>query len=273
MAKRSYKQDLFWFRFNILVVFFIVVIVLALFFRFLLLEDQFVDIEMVGSAGEWWYSERQTPGWLTDSLMVGAVEITPTGKKVAQIIDIQSYEEGPNIIFLARVRLLVSKTPRNNTYRFKQQPLSIGSVITLAPGNTKLIGNVTNIFEQNSPDQTKFVNVVVKLYDRYPWFADHIKVGDRYLDPITGEPRMEVTKKTVLPAEAVGFTSTGSLTSTHNAQKRDILLTLKIQANHRGNTYFFANYQPIKIGNELYLPMSDYNLYNAKVVSLSPALP
>ena len=186
---------------NLILISILVVLSFFLAIKYSSQKDEYIDVEIISSAGEWWYSERFPPHWLAESLTIGATEISPSGKKIAEILDLNSYEEGANRLFLVKVRLLVSKNAKNNTYRFKQQPLLIGSAITILPQNTRLMGNVVTIFDGNTSAEEKTLNIIVKLYDRYPWFANQIKVGDRYVDPLSNKTQVEVTKKEVVFAD------------------------------------------------------------------------
>lgn len=97
------------------------------------------------------------------------------------------------------------------------------------------------------------------LYQRKNWFAEAIKVGDKVESGFENkELQSQVISKKVSPSPI----------DKNYYQLVDIELEMKLQVNERGGVDYFANYQPVKIGNLLYIPMENYNLYEASVVEI-----
>ena len=76
--------------------------------------------------------------------------------------------------------------------------------------------------------------------------------------------KSEVAKKSVSSAKGVVMVST-------DPQFRDIEIRLKMKLLERSGSLYFAYYQPVKIGNYLYIPMKNYNLYDAEVTAINDA--
>jgi len=183
------------------------------------------------------------------------------------VLEIQSYEEGPNKIAVFTVKLTVSRNSMG--YRYKQKPLEIGSTIDLLLNNTRVGGNVMDIRDSNKQEVVggKHKKLKVRLYKRRPWFAKKIKVGDKKFGVGGDRVQVEVLAKKVGLSEESVPTARG-LMLTGNPMYRDIELELKLLVSDRGGVTYFANYQPIKVGNKLYIPMEDYNLYEAEVMGV-----
>lgn len=235
--------------------------------RIISTKDEYAEVEIMGSGGEWRYTEGPLPSWLADSIYVGDIEYSLGGKKLAEVMSIKRFEDGPNKIFFARVRLMVSRNTKYNTFRFRQQPLEIGSFITIAPANKKLTGNVVSIAGVKRQSDIRYTTIRIKMYALYPWFAETIKVGDSTRDD-GGQELIRILEKKVTLAEVTAYTSTGQALARRDPLKRDLDLTLRLQVINRSGVDYFAYYQPVKVGNSLYLPMKEYNLYDAMVIGI-----
>ena len=58
---------------------------------------------------------------------------------MAEILEVKKYGDDYSKILWAKIRLLVTKDVINKGWRFQQQPLTIGSSITINPNNIKLL--------------------------------------------------------------------------------------------------------------------------------------
>lgn len=249
-----------------IVLLFLIILGAAIFaYKYLTRPDTYLKVGILVSGAEWWREDRQPPSWLTDSLKIGDSERTSSGKKLAEIVDIKRYEEGSNKIVYLTVSLLVDWQPKTNRYFFKQQPLEIGGLLDLSLGESRLTGSIVNT--QSSPDDPKFIKrlITVRLLNRFPWFADSIQIGDEQIDETTDQSAVKVIGKRVILADTLAYTSTGQIVAGKDPLKRDIELTLEIQVINRGGLDYFFYYQPVKIGNLLYLSLPRYNLYEAYV--------
>jgi hypothetical protein len=158
-----------------------------------------------------------------------------------------------------KLNLLVNSNKKQGTYRYKQKPLEVGSMIDVLVGNTKIYGSVTMIYDGKVDEVKKYKLVTVMLYQRKNWFAEAIKVGDKVESGFENkELQSQVISKKVSPSPI----------DKNYYQLVDIELEMKLQVNERGGVDYFANYQPVKIGNLLYIPMENYNLYEASVVEI-----
>lgn len=224
-------------------------------------EYAIVDVQVSGSNG-WQQGSVQAPAWLVDNIKKGDQELSVSGKITAEVMDIQSYEDGNNKVTFLKVKLLVDKNKKLNTYKYKQKALEVGSTVDLLLGTNRIYGSVTSIEDENalSNNNQKYLKIRIILYGQYSWFADNIKIGDKMETGFEGEQTLsEVLSKTVRKSQTISKNYYGLV---------DVELEVKVLVNDRQGLNYFANYQPIKVGNLMYIPMKSYNLYGAYVMGI-----
>lgn len=215
-------------------------------------KDNYLTVEIIASGGDWWQTVPKTPYWLVNSVTVGGAEYSNDGKKIAELLEMKTYEEDVSRILWAKVRLLVSKDSKSN-YKFRQNPLEVGSTITFSSNGTRLTGNVISILDKTQkPSEFKTIPIKIELFDRTPYFANSIFIGDQAVDE-NGNVTAIVTNKIILPNES------GNLVN--------ILVDLDIQVINRRGVMYFNQIQPVKIGNSLWIPLKNVNLYEAPIIN------
>jgi hypothetical protein len=235
--------------------------------RVVLQPDKFVTVEIIASGGDWWQTFPQTPHWLADAVTPGAAEYAIGGKKLAEILETRKYQEDVNKILWAKVKLLVTPDKVRGGWRFQQMPLTIGSTLNIAPNNVKLTGSVIAIAGVGRSGEYKNLLVTVKLYDRYPWYADVINVGLQAIDD-QGNSTAKVLGKKVDLTETTAYTADGRVLSRLNPLKRDIILNLEIQAVEREGLLYYNQIQAVKIGNRLWIQTPRFNLFEAYILDI-----
>lgn len=235
--------------------------------KVVLQQDQYVTVEIIAAGGDWWQTLPQTPHWLADAVTPGAVEYTVGGKKLAEILETKKYQEDVNKILWAKVRLLVTPDKARGDWRFQQMPLAIGSTLTINPNSVKLTGSVIAIDGIGRSGEYKNLLVTIKLYDRYPWYADAIKVSHQTVDG-QGNATAKVLGKKVDLAETIVTTADGRVLPRLDPLKRDITLELKIQVVEREGLLYYNQIQAVKIGNRLWIQTKDINLSEANILDI-----
>ena len=224
-------------------------------------KDEYINVEIQVTGSNGWQQGVvvQPPSWLVDSIKKGDQELSYSGKIFAEVLNVRSYEEGNNRIAFIKMKLLVTNNQKQSIYRYKQKPLEIGSMINVLIGNTRIYGSVTKIYNEDTVENIKKIKIKAALYEKQKWFADSIKVGDK-VDGMGGgnDIQSQILSKKVSP----------NLAEKNLSGIVDIEIDLLIQVEERSGIYYFANYQPVKIGNLLYIPMKDYNLYGLQVMKV-----
>ncbi|MBU1117524.1 hypothetical protein KKD37_01015 [Patescibacteria group bacterium] len=229
--------------------------------RVLKQDDEYLNVEIQVTGQNGWQQGTvvQPPSWLVDMVKEGDREVSYSGKSLAEVIDIKSYQEGNNIVAFLKLRLLISSNKKQGTFRYKQKPLEVGSMIDVLVGNTRIYGSVTRIYSGDVTEKKEYKRVKVVLLQMPSWFADGIKVGDRVENGFEEKyVQSEVMSKNVRLSR-IDRNPYGLV---------DIELVMKLRVDMRDGLAYFANYQPIKVGNVMYIPMDEYNLYDAQVMKI-----
>lgn len=253
------KFNLFYF---ILACFFIALLLAG--FKLIIQKEDWLVVEIKGQAGEWWWQSPAPPAWLANKMQVGDQELDGRGQAIAEIVSLERYPSTPNqkeIVFKAKLRVSYNKISKK--YQFKYQTLKVSTPLTLELPQVKVNGIVTRIFEEAPESQEKLVTV--RLYGRYPWFAEAI---DENLEIKDGEKVIaRVLQKQVRPAEMTVVTDQGVVLARTDPLKQDITLKLKMNLKKEAGEYFFGEGQLVKIGEKIHLKTEKINLYDAFVLS------
>jgi len=243
--------------FNLLVIFLILAFI-GVGVKFVTKKDIWITVELWGSGGEWWWNTGAPPYWVANVINPGDIELDSGGKKICEIVEIKKYEEYEKKKFSLKAKLKVDKNKKTGKIKFKNNNLEIGIPITLNLGTKTITGNITWI--EGIPDkrEMKNIEVTLKLYDRYPWQADAIKIGDMKTDE-SNEVIAKILDKKVDLAQMTVVTDTGDVFARSDPLKRDITLIIEILAIKANNQYFYSEIQDIKIGNKLLVVMPTHN--------------
>lgn len=234
-----------------------------------LLKNDYIEVEIIATGSDWWQTRPEAPYWLVNAIVPGAIEYSVGNKKLAEILEVKKYGDDYSKILWAKIRLMVTKDRINKGWRFQQQPLTIGSSITINPNNIKLTGNIINIAGINRDYKTKTVSVNLKIYDRYPWLAEAIRIGDSSINEDETIDAI-ITDKNVFPAERTIYTSSGKNFPGSDPLRRDVSLAIRVKAIERGGILYFNQVQPIKIGNKLWIPFKNINIDAAEITDFTP---
>lgn len=248
------KYDIF------LPLFIAIAITLAFFIgRVLLQKDTYLTVELFASGGEWWWENPEPPYWLTDPVQKGAIEYDPQGGVLAEILDTRKFEVGDRKMLWIKARLKVTPSPRARQYRFRREPLNIGSLIYIAPNNVKVFTNVMYIEGIGEPKEEGERVITLKEYDLFPWVTEAVAVGDQMLDD-DGQVIAEVIEKTVEPAEMITVDYLGNVLMRTNPTRYDMTLRIRVKTVVSKGRDYFSYFQPLKVGFYLWLPFGKSNV-------------
>jgi len=195
--------------------------------------------------------------WRIDNLKNGDEERSPSGKVIAKLQNIETYQEGSKKIAVVDVSLLSSYNSATKHFRYKTQDLLAGTNLDLNLGNNNL---VVQLIEINPPvRKKKTVRVEGIISWQKKWFADAIKIGDVYTDYGNNRTPAKIIDKIVtIPEERV----LNEVDVLNRHLFYDIKVTLNLEADEMDGVYYFFSIQPVKVGNVIFVPMDKYNLYN-----------
>lgn len=259
----------FNFFYFVLIFFFLGLGLLVL--KMILQKEVWLVVEARSVAGEWWWQTPNPPAWLSNQIEVGDKELDGRGQPIAEIISVEKFGTTQNqkdqsqkeFIFKAKLRVSYNKISQK--YQFKYQTLQAATPIILELPKARINALVTKIYQEEPSMEEKIL--ILKLYGRYPWFAEAIPENLEFKD--SEKTVAKILEKTVELAEITVTTDQGVVLARRDPLKRDITLKLKASLKKEAEEYFFPDGQLVKIGEKLNLKSEKINLYEAYITSLN----
>jgi hypothetical protein len=232
-------------------------------------KPTYVTVRIKGSPGNWWWATPRPPDWLVNSVRVGDKEYNTVNKPTAEVVKVNIFDAGGSTkdIFLD-VKLTISKNKQTNKYRYKGQSLEIGGPIALSLNNTFFPGIITKIDDGTStPQIIKEQIIKIKIYDRWPFEFEAIKVGES-MDDGAGNKIATILDKQQMPAEKEASTINGQIVRSYSPVKNDFILTIKIQVENIKGDNIFRTEQYVKVGNGIWIQFPSYNIASGHIMSI-----
>lgn len=235
--------------------------------RVLTVEDKYITVEIIASGDNWWQTQPKVPYWLADAVVPGAVEYSANGKKLAEVLEVSRYDEDYNKALWVKIRILVTEDKSNNGWRFKQQTLSIGSILTIKPDHVNLSGSLVSI-DGKPETKYKMVNITIKQYGIKLWQAKSVNIGDIRKDE-NGNINAKIVNKKIEQAEVSAYTSDGRILARRDPLKVDLTVDLEIFVAEKNGLVYFNRVQPIKIGRKLWIDFGSFEINEADIVNIN----
>lgn len=243
-----------------LIVGFLIVLVLVFVLFQTRSKKEWLKVEVkIASSYSWQSYSNSPPFWLGESINVGDSEFNSQGKKIAEVLDIKTYELSPNDEIEATTRkdfyltlnLQVDKDARTGKLKFKNQPLEIGAPIELHLKNTyfpALILNLENVQEKET------LSLIIEgiWLNTFPWNAEAIPVGGEMKDGM-GNIVAKILDKQIFLADITVKTDDGRVLARKDPLKRDVFVKAQILVKKQGENFYFREDQKVKIGENLFL--------------------
>ena len=253
--------------------------ILVLIFTFVFFRNSIykvVTIEVTQESTYAWevWDASGSKMWFSDLFHKGMKERDGLGNVKAELLDIFSYEKTPaRITVYLTTKLRVVYNRASNTYTYKGTPVLIGSKIKVNFDNLLVEGLITDIEGVSDKREKRLITVEAQIREENStyletsgtkaYIADAIKVGEEIKDN-NGNTIIKIIDKKVEPAQRVVVTSDGRAMLRVDPVRKDIYLTLEINALKIGERYFLLNDIPIVI---------DYSLpINTPHLSLFPVV-
>lgn len=221
-------------------------------------KKEWVKTEIKISSSSWWQTYYTSPPfWLGESIKVGDQEFNSQGNKIAEVLDIKTYELSgggeatTRKDFYLTLNLQVTKDRRTQKLKFKNQPLEIGAPIELHLKNTFIPGLVTNIEGLTNDKETEELIVEGIWLNTFPWNAEAIPIGGEMKDGM-GRIVAKIIDRQINLADMVITTDDGRVLVRKNPLKRDVLIKAKILVKKQGENFYFREDQKVKIGENLF---------------------
>ncbi|MFZ5845014.1 MAG: DUF4330 family protein, partial [Patescibacteria group bacterium] len=242
-----------------------VVLILAfLFFRKTSYLNLTIKINEESVAYDTWaVFNRGTRSWFGQMFYPGMKEKDGLGKTSAEVLQVRTYNTFPGrqAAYLT-VKLRATYNRGSNQYIYRGKPVLIGNTIKLFLDNVLAEGLITHIEGVPDPRQKTSLTVQVQLREETPvypetsgtrpYVAEAIKAGDQIVDN-QGNVAIKVLDKEVSDAKRLVTTSDGRVSIQSNPLRKDVFLTLLVNALKIGDQYFVFDDVPILTGIEIQL--------------------
>lgn len=223
------------------------IIVVLLLFGFLLFKFFNPQERWVSAA----VAADNIPLYQVNSLRVGNIEKSPSGGKIAEIIEVQVYDTPQTLVAnkdaFVRIRLLARVNPRNGELEYKNKIIKIGSPIEFRFNAGFISGKVAELEGVLQVRKTEPRVITVVLYGQWPWLAQSIKEGEGEKDERGGQI-LEVLAKEIELAEITVTTAGGETLKRIDPRKVDIILQMRIQTQVLGDQLIFRQDERLAIG-------------------------
>ncbi len=212
--------------------------------------------------------ERWSRAWFSQLFYPGMKEKDGLGRVNAEVVSIHSYDALPlasdlyhvkKAVYLkTRIKAVYSRS--SNQYTYKGLPVLIGSQIRMYLDRVLVEGLVTGIEGVVDPRENKTLLVEAQIKEESltyqetsgtdDYIAQALSVGQKITDD-QGNVAIEIIGKRVENAKKVTTTSTGGVLIGQNPLKKDVYLTLKINATKLYDRYYLFDDIPILVGQTI----------------------
>lgn len=213
-----------------------------------------------------------SPYWNNDILTTGMKETDSLGLDTAEIVNVRKYDSRPdNPVYYLTLKLKTVYSPGSKTYSYNGKKLTVGTNIKLSINQISFDATISNMggkedrySKQKIKVKARIMNpAIANFYETFgvlPYLADGINIGDEVKDN-SGNTILKITGKTVENADKYVINSNGSQQTLKDPFRKDVYLTMDISAYKIGNRYYFFDYIPILVGDNIPVHLSNLSIY------------
>lgn len=199
-----------------------------------------------------------TKAWFNYYFREGMKQRDGFGSTTAEVVKLRSYDynESRKAVY-ATVKLKTVYNRSSNTYTFQGKPVLIGSTIKMYLDRLLVEGLITYIEGAQETRDKKTLIVETQLKEETTVFpetsggrayvADAIEEGQEVKDD-QGNTIVKVLKKIVEDAKKTVITSDGRVLVQHDPLRKDVYLTLQLDAVRINDRYYVFDDVPVLIG-------------------------
>jgi hypothetical protein len=201
------------------------------------------------------------PVWFENHFSKGLKEKNGLGTVQAEVLDLNSFSELPQkrTLYL-KIKLRVTYNRASDTFTYKGTPVVIGTKLKLYLSGLLVDGLVTEMDGIKDQRERKVLTVDTKIIDENhtyaetsgtkDYLADSVNVGDEIKD-INGNTILKVISKRVEPAKKITTTANGGLTVQRDPIRKDVYLTLQLNAVKIKERYFVYDDIPVLVDHAI----------------------
>lgn len=204
------------------------------------------------------YESNGIQSWFSQLFYTGMTEKDGLGTTRAQVLKVYSYDTSPTrmaVYLTTKIKVVYNRS--SDQYTYKGYPVLVGSTLRLYLDRMLVDGLITHIEGIKDPREKKTLIVETQVREEtsvFPetagtkdYIANALQAGDEIKDG-QGNTIIKVLDKRVENAKKVVTTSDGRILLQYDPVKKDVYLTLQIEAIKMNNKYFVFDDIPIRIG-------------------------
>lgn len=274
IGSKEIKKIIAFVKKNYILAFFcfiIFIVGIVVVFRLFTQKKETIYVKVKVSQGLWWASTLKPSVWLATSLQKGDKEISLSGDKIAEIIEVRRYPLGvfnyaseQYDVFLI-VKMKVGYNENTGKYTFKRSNITIGGPVEYEFQNVAITGTVVDI--SNQPIQNKYEEKTVVLEKELAqqWEYDAIMVGDSYFD---GEDVvLEIIDKEITDS-GESLYPFGIGYPIFSSKRINMRITAMMKLKKENNTYIFREEYPVTTGRRMSIFLEDSGVNDVFIVSI-----
>lgn len=221
-----------------------------------------------------WTGNSGIADWYSSAFYKGEAEVDGLGREQAVVLNVFRYDKGPDrssVYLTLKLNAVYNKA--SNSYTYKGVPVLVGSNIKLNLGRVYADGYITNVdgFPNNENKKTLILETQIREENSTytessgtkAYIADAINIGDVVKDN-SGQAVITVIGKNVRPSLTTVSTANGQIVEAFNPDRKDVFLTLQVDAQKINNRYYLMNDIPILIDQPIPI--------NTQTVSVFPVV-
>lgn len=219
-----------------------------------------------------WRVETGTKTWVSQLFYQGMKEQDGLSRTTAEVLSIKSYDTLPSrkaVYLTLKIKSVYSRA--SNQYTFKGRPVLIGSTVRLYLDRLLVDGLITHVEGVKDSREKETLIIETQIREENPVFletsgtrkhiADALKIGEEIKDD-QGNTVIKVLNKRVENAKRTVITSDGRIIVGTNPLRKDVYLTLQVEALKIHDKYFLFEDIPLLIGEKIPI--------NSSTVSIEP---
>lgn len=211
------------------------------------------------------YNEMKNaiPYWVANAITIGDTDGGTLMVPNAIVLDKETYEGGgmgTHTLLTLKVRVLRDSL---GSWMYKGTPLTLNNWIDTKFTKVHQGGYVIYIGE-NLPDTSRYsLRVKVRKLNEEPFVVDSLAVGSEMRNN-----KGEVLVKIIEASSSLSQQIPTSQIRRLDELKKDVFLTLELNARKYGNVYYYREFQKVKSAEKIDLFFSEATLWDALILSV-----
>ncbi len=230
-------------------------------------QSTWVEVRLSVENADWWYRGSPPQYWYAKDLEVGDSLLDSFGQPVAEIINIDVYDNyGPYRDIYVDLKVRVDHDRKKNQYLYEFKPLVVGSALFFNFPSVQLRGLVVHLGEQQIEYFYKTIRLEKKKID--PNLAEKIQVGSKAYDA-QGNVLAEIMAINSKINTYQEFSDLrGRNIEVYDPKFRDVEVVVKLKSSRDFGIDYFVNKAALKVGNGIWLQFPEFALDDMRIIEL-----